>query len=561
MSKKRSGPKPLRCKDIADLLIKTYRPSIIDSFTHKLKTACEQEALEIISKSDNYMHGRRRGRKVLAQLINNRKNPYTKVDFIGGPFNITHHWSNKYKKEIYIFGEHHDEIVDCPSNPDLNITNIEDFLRYIFFINPIVFSDFLLEMQAHVVPDGYPEYEYNPSRMNILRSLFGRCIGPERTAPENAPFCQNSRMHFFDIRQGKVKLGINSASLFDNEIQHFVFKIKEELKVKGSEPEEYCVDTDFLNKITEFIWRWKSFFYFFARYNDELNNRIKHKKFWYDQLHSFNLVKKEITVMHTDVRPLLNIFIKKELDELLSFDYTEVATHSRDVLNMYKRIQEFNNEGFVKDTRYIEYYGLKYEDINFLIESINSVFSKELSEFNALISDAYLLARIFKTFQIDDPERYNPRETDEPAEPHNIIIYAGNGHSQRYRKFLNYLGFRLLEHSNELENPLPDRTNCLDMSRITQPLFSYCPYGMEDNPMDRDYFSTDYFGNPISYSSFDSFESVFMFDIPIPFNQPFVPDDLSTSVSVEQGQYGKTKGLRNKPTPSYSRAGRNAKRN
>ena len=94
--------KPLTCKDTVKILIKTYNPSIIDYFNPELRTACENEALEIISKSHNYMHGRRRGRKVLANLISNRKNPHTKVDFVGGPFNITYHWSNKYKKAIYI---------------------------------------------------------------------------------------------------------------------------------------------------------------------------------------------------------------------------------------------------------------------------------------------------------------------------------------------------------------------------------------------------------------------------------------------------------------------------
>jgi hypothetical protein len=105
MSKKGSDPNPLlTCKDIANILIKTYRPSIIDSFTPQLKNACEKEALKIISKSDNYMRGRRRGRNVLAKLISNRKNQHTKVDFVGGR-TILHIIGVINIKKKYTFGE------------------------------------------------------------------------------------------------------------------------------------------------------------------------------------------------------------------------------------------------------------------------------------------------------------------------------------------------------------------------------------------------------------------------------------------------------------------------
>ena len=80
---------------------------------------------------------------------------------------------------------------------------------------------------------------------------------------------------------------------------------------------------------------------------------------------------------------------------------------------------------------------------------------------------------------------------------------------------------------------------------------------MEDKLLD-----TDYFGNPSLYFSFLSFESVFSFDIISPFDQPVVPIDLSTLVSVEQGEYGKTRGdrpINNKPTP-YSRSSGRSKR-
>ena len=540
---KGSNPNPatakrLTCKDMAKILIKTYNPSIIDSFTPKLRTACEKEALEIISNSDNYMHGRRRGRKVLAKLISNRKNlPYQpeQVDFVGGPYNITHHWSNKYKKEIYIWGEWHDKIIDCLKQedyPSLKIMNIEDFLHNIFFINPIVFSDFYLEIEAHLVPNGYKKYEYDPNRLLILRSLFANCIGPNRDLDK---LCDNSRMHFFDIRQGKVRWGMNSACLFQNEIISFLSyansKLKEhEDKFYDDHPEldksnvwdEYCYDFTFLDEITNFVERWKSFFIFFALFdNNYEDTKLNYKKFWYDQIYNFKLIAKEITVMHTDVKPLLNIFIKKELDSLLRREHIKFAEYSKRVLYIYESIRKY---------LHTPVYTLKYREIKELIDSIDSVKVRVLG-FNTLLSDAYLLARIFKTFKVDDRFAYNPRKTDEPAEPHNIVIYAGNSHSQRYRRFLNYLGFNLIEQSGELGNPSGIYKNCVDMRYINQPFFSKWN-DIEDQLMDEKYFD--------NFELYFSFESVFRFYAPegfIPFDQPVVPIDLVSEVSINDRKY------------------------
>ena len=536
MSKKGSDPNPLlTCKDIANILIKTYRPSIIDSFTPQLKNACEKEALKIISKSDNYMRGRRRGRNVLAKLISNRKNQHTNVDFVGGPYNITHHWSNKYKKEIYIWGEKHGETVDCPKpDPHLKMVNIEEFLRDIFFINPIAFSDFYLEMQAHVVPHGYSEHVHNQSRMNILRSWFGKCIGPERNFYRT---CNNSRMHFFDIRQGDVRWGMNSSCLFLNEIFYFLLyansKVKEHKdKMYQDYPDldenkvwdEYCYDIHFLKKITTFVDRWKSFLYFFSRfYKDDENTQLNYKKFWYDQIYNFKLLAKEISVMHTDVKPLLNIFIKKELDNLLSREHTKLAEYSENVIDIYENIKEYI---FSR----VPLYTLKYTEIKKLIDSLYNI-NIRLRGFNMIVTDGYLLARIFKTFKVYDRFAYNPRKTDEPAEPHNIIIYAGNAHSQRYRLFLKYLGFNLIESAGKLEKPV-GFSNCVDISRIDQPFFGKW-HNIEDKPLDENYFGTP---DDLYYS----FESVFTFDTPegfIQFEQPNVPDDLRSQVSYNDRQY------------------------
>jgi hypothetical protein len=515
---------------MCNILIETYNTSIIDYFDPSLKHALMKEALKCSSEND-MSNGRKR--EVLASLIRNKQqlsekqeklklnlDPFkidpSKVHFVGGPHNITYHWSTNYKKAVYIWGEMHDEKVDCPINlpKGIKTTNIENFLLD-HIKNQIAFTDFYLEMSAYIIPHGYPEYSYSKSRINILRSLFKKCIGPERTAPENASSCNSSRMHFFDIRQGEVKGGTNSASLFEYDIQKFLKNIN--IEYEYHKHEDVVHNRLFLDKINKFVKRWNHFFEFFKNFsNNEPNTKLNHKKFWYDQIYNSTILKKEMDVMDDDVKPLLNRFIKKELDDLLDKGYEGLSTHSDNVLKVNYMIDNYFNIGSVV---------IRYTDIKSIKESIYNIFIIGTLHFNCLIIDAYLLARVFKKFNIDS----KPRTTDEPAKAHNIIIYAGNLHSQRYRKFLKYLGFRQVESAGDLEKPKSDMTNCVMISGITQPFFSKYPYGEKDHEVNSDYSGLQ--------DEFNSFNSVFHFDTKtIPefniFEQPVVPTDLLKYVSV-----------------------------
>ena len=78
---------------------------------------------------------------------------------------------------------------------------------------------------------------------------------------------------------------------------------------------------------------------------------------------------------------------------------------------------------------------------------------------------------MFKEFDID---------TDEPKEAHNIIIYAGDRHSDRIRKFLHEkVGFKLIDYAGrkwpkedkDLDPP-GEPKNCIHMESFPQPFFS-----------------------------------------------------------------------------------------
>jgi hypothetical protein len=135
-------------------------------------------------------------------------------------------------------------------------------------------------------------------------------------------------------------------------------------------------------------------------------------------------------------------------------------------------------------------------DITFdtLIKFYDQIFDFVIytTELFGLFTDAYLLARIFKTFQINNPEKR--RLVDEPSQPHNIIIYAGSNHSNNYREFLDFIGFKTLEKSGEgFNNDYVNLTynKCININypnypetkSISQPLFNNWPFDEEEDKL------------------------------------------------------------------------------
>jgi hypothetical protein len=79
---------------------------------------------------------------------------------------------------------------------------------------------------------------------------------------------------------------------------------------------------------------------------------------------------------------------------------------------------------------------------------------------NATIMDIYTISRMFKVFDVKNSDHY-------PKEPHNIIYYAGNGHTRIINKFLKSIGFKRTEYSDQ------KILSCVNMKNIKQPLFCF----------------------------------------------------------------------------------------
>lgn len=115
--------------------------------------------------------------------------------------------------------------------------------------------------------------------------------------------------------------------------------------------------------------------------------------------------------------------------------------------------------------------GDKVSDITF-INSFKSILPC-LIGFNAIIVDAYTIARIFKDFDMTDMQKKAYKGSiDQPINAHNIIIYAGDDHCLRYRKFLQSIGFDVYVRSGDFGIT---ETTCLDISKFKTPFFSELP--------------------------------------------------------------------------------------
>ena len=470
---------PATTEFYCESLIETYNASIIEKFPDFLKDSFLRTAKDCLEKKRRIVQYKKTRfrpptiksfyeyRTVLKTLITNLENQkitptLPDVGFIEGPMNMTLHWSKKYKKLIYILGERHIGHEKCPIEEIKNTSKIEDYLDKIFK-KPIAFIDFYLEIGGFVISDGYPSKYEGQESLDLLRDKFKDCIDT-LTRNRITTGCKTSRMHFFDIRQGDIKFGIPLMTQFGN----VLFDVRDNF--------DYGIQDSNYQKLIQTFLDFFKYWDWLVKKIANFDTQEEYEKFWYDQIYNFQIIRKEIDLMHSDVRPYLNWFIQTKLTEYIN--YNVVKKVARNIMTIYYKYL-------------LDHKKITFERIMLFYDEINKFSNICTININSLLTDAYLLARVFKTFKINDPKKQ--RLTDEPEEPHNIIIYAGNNHAIRCREFLTHIGFKTLEKSGEgfYKNDKIINDKCIDIKKengletptITQPLFNNWPYEIEDNKM------------------------------------------------------------------------------
>ena len=422
--------------EICKKLTNTYNTNILDKYNPEI-------GKEFLKASKKYKNSGK-GKNILMNLICNHFEPKKEYPkFIGGPKSLTLQWSDEYQMIIYIFGEYHSDEMNCNKIKDykssLYTMPIEDFLVKII-TETDAFIDLYIEVPAYLKEINEYKDKFKPFpdayRLSELLKKFRKCIQYTTRAAKE---CKLARVHYFDIRYKDTDGSIEPV----NDIG-FV-KIYTQLVLK-SEKQSEKVDAFkiFAERTPQFI----------NILNGSVEKDIrKSMDFWKSYIYTNSFITKEMDkIKDHKLRQKILDFIEKELLNEILLCQLVLNTSSKDILDYMAG-------------------GDKVSDITF-INSFNSILPC-LIGFNAIIVDAYTIARIFKDFDMTEMQKKAYKGAiDQPINAHNIIIYAGDDHCLRYRKFLQSIGFDVYVRSGDFGIT---ETTCLDISKFKTPFFSELP--------------------------------------------------------------------------------------
>lgn len=174
----------------------------------------------------------------------------------------------------------------------------------------------------------------------------------------------------------------------------------------------------------------------------------KYKTYWKKMLTDNEFIKKE------NKRHIENPVLKDAILTFINTEMDEIVMRDKPILQ--ECFQNILNYEYIYDSK--------------LVTSINKL-SELIGSLKTMFVDYYALLRIFTNFIMTDMEKAYTGATDQPPTANNIIIYAGDYHCDRYRRFLKSIGNDPIEKTGDfLDNTtLPE--NCINMTGITQPFF------------------------------------------------------------------------------------------
>lgn len=394
----------LSTKETCQSFKKTFNSNVIDQADILTQAIFYKTANEYTAKKKDVL---------LSLLQNHYTNKKPIIDYISGPSTLTLYTNPNSEKIFYIFGEYHG-VETCSfwkSWIQRKATNIQTYLWKLFTTTD-VFIDLFVEIPTFI-GTGYTNFliqKQVPSYLGKIRQRFETCI---QTATRAVEKCKLGRVHYIDIR------------MIDDKYLH-----------------SKIMDND------DFIYLYYTFRFFIGQKLKDFistDNRIrtilsKFHSFSQKQLLSFiwNSYKKDTLLQKEISRSYMGNKIKKfiynnRLKILVQAIFPIIKAISKDLLDYpYKTDKKLYQE-----------------------------FAIALIKLNSPRIDIYALCRIFKKFNIADP-------STQPEEPTNVIIYAGDYHSNIYRQFLEKNGWSLSSLARSKED---DPLGCLSMKGINQPLF------------------------------------------------------------------------------------------
>ena len=457
-------------QNICDILIETYNVNKFDTATKELKLAVYEEAkkcsnahdMEIYAKKGDTIPVETNKRDILMKLIENHFDPSIQQPmpkFIAGPTTLTVHKSPDEKRMIYILGEWHSDIKDCKifddeeeekwnnDNPDkMTIDHFLDELKKktdayldIYF----EFHAFRKELLGY--SQGFNIGKLNSHMYNLFKK-FRKCINNRESRSHDD--CALARVHYFDSRRVDIGGLIEGSTLVEelvDKVYDLTRKYRSNLDVLIR---EYIrmVKTDI--KVIEVLKGLST------------TNEQEFKDFWLKQLSDNNLnIKETKSGKYEDRGTIEEIEIMNSIKLFMGKQIVRKAMKYRDkYIELVTTIFKESKRGGSKKIFYNAFEDL----IQYIITS------------SARTADVYLLARIFKDFDMTKMKTHANDITDQPDKAYNVIIYAGNSHSKIYRRFLEEVaGFEEIASTGKSKMKEGEkRKHCIDMKTIPQPFFS-----------------------------------------------------------------------------------------
>lgn len=421
----------LEIQKISAKLLQTYDAKILQNKDIQIKSA-------FFSLSKKYYK-----KNTLFRLIYNY---FTKVKpsikYIAGPLHLTKHKQEKEENNltIYTFGEIHRTFTDCPDqftgerkilpsdmkNTNPNVLNIVEYIDKLLETTDC-FLDIYIET-PHLEKGTYLYYKNfkEEYQLHQLINYFKHCI--ELPSRKNIEKCKVARFHYIDIRDKPD---------IDNKILQFLTIARKFFNVNGEEIESENLITD--NMIELLVINQRFLIEFLETIYLDKNTL---ENFVLEQFRNNKIIQKEInkSYLSNEITDFIISKLKVEVNKL----YDVINSTKSVVLSYLDDFYEINEE-FYYDFRKIYYI---------------------FTIFDSYGMDAYALARMFKHFNVKD--------NSQPTRPNNIIIYAGEEHSVRYREFFESINMQKVEESGKYTLKLNELkyTNCIDMNTINQPIFS-----------------------------------------------------------------------------------------
>ena len=407
-------------KKVIDKIQSIYDARFIKTFSKKIQ---KQIIIEFIL--DYIQAGKiKQTNPVVSQLVYNfYQQDKPTAQYIDGP-QVCKYYTYR-NKQIYLFGELHGSTNLC-NHFNKNSTSIIKYLTDLFNTTD-VFIDFFLEISQHEniidLIDFFSKNQVSVPQSNLLlskiKSSFQTCLIPpnKMTNPEH-PLV---RCHYTDTRWQVPT--IKGQNVFD-EIDHSNF-MAEKLKLQ--------TNLNFTTVFGEIAYKYIS--------NSKTMGQMKNKI-----IPIMNMAKNNwsnLCALYKNVI-MKNPKIKKEYDKI----------NNTDVKTAIDRLFTWH---FNKNKPKMTALNLKSTG-----DQIYDAFIR----FDLLAMDIYTISRIFRTFSID-------KDTNQPRQVTNVIVYTGLWHMENYHKFLEYLGAVEVDSTSPVFNSQPHSggIRCVDMTNIKQPLF------------------------------------------------------------------------------------------